>query len=81
MPYFYTFLCAYVCFALWLGTVSAGVVASRTAITVNSESSNHWFCAMLIPVKYITVCRRDVNSDLLCGAAKVYFGSGREKEI
>lgn len=58
------------------------MVASSIAITVNSGSGNHWFCAMLIPVKkYVTVCRRDANSGLLFGATKVYFESGREKEI
>ena len=65
-----------------MGQMSACMVASSTAVTVNNESGNCWFCAMLIPVKkYITVCRRDLNSDLLFGAAKVYFESGREKEI
>lgn len=58
------------------------MVASSIAITVNSGSGNHCFCAMLLPVKkYVTVCTRDSNSGLLFGAAKVYFGSGREKEI
>lgn len=50
------------------------MVASSTNITSNSESGNHWFCAMLIPVKKHTiVCRRDGNSDLLFDPAKVYF--------
>lgn len=62
------------CVALWLGQVSAYMVASSTNITSNSESGNHWFCAMLIPVKKHTiVCRRDGNSDLLFDPAKVYF--------
>lgn len=39
----FTFFNALVCVSLWLWHVSACMAASSTAITVDSESGNHWF--------------------------------------